>query len=311
MHNSTIDLPHRRSRAERLRHTSRRLLTGGLGAALCATLTIGAAAQANAAPGRHKPIREAAEVGITTAGGGYAGWAARRQQLLHPQSKTAQSVAPESATVTPMASSSSVLGIDVASYQGNVNWSSWWSKGKRFAYVKATEGTSYTNPYFSQQYTGSYNVGMIRGSYHFARPDGAAGSKQAKYFVNHGGGWSKDGKTLPGALDIEDNYAGGRCYGNTDAQNLAWVKSFAKEYKKLTGRYPVIYTNGPFWKDCVGNSTYFKSTSPLWLAYYSSKAPTTFPGGYTYYTFWQYSGSGTDLNRFSAGQSQLKKLATG
>src|SRR5690606_10197780 len=147
---------------------------------------------------------------------------------------------------------SRVYGIDVASYQGNVNWSSWWSKGKRFAYVKATEGTSYKNPYFSQQYTGSYKVGMIRGAYHFARPDGASGAAQARYFVANGGGWSSDGKTLPGALDIEDNYTGGgRCWGNTDAQNRAWIRSFVNEYKRLTGRDVVIYTNKSFWQECV------------------------------------------------------------
>ena len=32
---------------------------------------------------------------------------------------------------------------------------------------KATEGTTYTNPSFTPQYNGSYNIGMIRGAYHF------------------------------------------------------------------------------------------------------------------------------------------------
>ncbi|GAB3809208.1 hypothetical protein GCM10027605_43470 [Micromonospora zhanjiangensis] len=54
-------------------------------------------------------------------------------------------------------------GMDVSNYQGNVNWSAAYSNGARFAYVKATEGTYYTNPSFAQQYNGSYNVGMIRG----------------------------------------------------------------------------------------------------------------------------------------------------
>jgi GH25 family lysozyme M1 (1,4-beta-N-acetylmuramidase) len=34
------------------------------------------------------------------------------------------------------------LGIDVTSYQGNVNWSTLKSKGVSFAYIKATEGTN-------------------------------------------------------------------------------------------------------------------------------------------------------------------------
>ena len=88
-----------------------------------------------------------------------------------------------------------VAGMDVSAHQGNVDWQSWWNQGMRFAYVKATEGTNYTNPYFAQQYNGSYNVGMIRGAYHFALPDRSSGAVQANYFVDHGGGWSRDGKT--------------------------------------------------------------------------------------------------------------------
>ena len=73
--------------------------------------------------------------------------------------------------------------MDVSSHQGNVAWSTLWNSGVRWAYTKATEGTYYTNPYFAQQYNGSYNVGMIRGAYHFATPDTTSGATQANYFV--------------------------------------------------------------------------------------------------------------------------------
>ncbi|NUT54059.1 MAG: lysozyme, partial [Saccharothrix sp.] len=36
-----------------------------------------------------------------------------------------------------------VYGIDVSGHQGNVDWAYWWGQGKRFAYVKATESTTY------------------------------------------------------------------------------------------------------------------------------------------------------------------------
>src|SRR5262249_59689612 len=63
-------------------------------------------------------------------------------------------------TITPYVSG--VPGMDVSSWQGNVNWTAAWNNGARFAYVQATEGTGYTNPYFTQQHNGSYNVGIIR-----------------------------------------------------------------------------------------------------------------------------------------------------
>ena len=45
----------------------------------------------------------------------------------------------------------------------------------------------YINPDFSSQYTGATNAGLIRGGYHFARPDISSGATQANYFLAHGG----------------------------------------------------------------------------------------------------------------------------
>ncbi|MET7435206.1 GH25 family lysozyme, partial [Streptomyces flaveolus] len=92
-------------------------------------------------------------------------------------------------------------GHDVSSHQRRVDWAAARAKGARFVYVKATESTNYRNPYFSGQYSGAREAGLIRGAYHFARPDRSSGAKQAAYFVRHGGDWRADGWTLPPALD--------------------------------------------------------------------------------------------------------------
>ena len=72
---------------------------------------------------------------------------------------------------------------------------------------------AYLDPEFSNNYVAATNAGIIRGGYHFAHPDVSSGATQAQYFLAHGGGWSSDGITLPGALDIEctsspPNYVG-------------------------------------------------------------------------------------------------------
>ncbi len=203
-------------------------------------------------------------------------------------------------------------GMDVSGWQGNVNWSAAWNNGARFAYVKATEGTGYTNPYFAQQYNGSYNVGMRRGAYHFARPDVSGGATQADYFVNHGGGWSADGKTLPGTLDIEYNPYGATCYGLSTASMVSWIKAFSDRYHSRTGRYPVIYSTYNWWYQCTGNRTSFGSTNPLWIARYSTSAGTL-PYGWTFYTFWQNDDAGVfpgDQDIFNGDATRLKVLAT-
>ncbi len=206
-----------------------------------------------------------------------------------------------------------VYGMDVSSYQGNVDWSTAYANGARFAYVKATEGTSYTNPYFAQQYNGSYNVGMIRGAYHFALPGNSSGTAQADYFVDHGGGWSADGKTLPGALDIEYNPYGATCYGLSQSSMVSWIQAFSNEYHARTSRYPTIYSTTDWWTTCTGNSSAFASNSPLWIARYASSAGTL-PAGWSYYTFWQYADSGTfpgDQDQFNGAYDRLQALASG
>ncbi|MEU2115786.1 lysozyme [Streptomyces sp. NPDC016459] len=204
-------------------------------------------------------------------------------------------------------------GVDVSSHQGNVAWSTLWNSGVKWAYVKATEGTYYKNTYFTQQYTGSYNVGMIRGTYHFATPDTTTGAAQADYFVNNGGGWSKDGRTLPGVLDIEWNPYGATCYGKTQAGMVAWIRDFVNRYKYRTGRDAVIYTATSWWTQCTGNYAGFGSTNPLWVARYASTVGEL-PAGWLYYTMWQYTSSGPtvgDHNHFNGDLSRVQALANG
>lgn len=244
------------------------------------------------------PTPAARAAGITGAGTAYMGWSS------HVAGRGGASAA------APMTTGAVTPGIDVSSYQGNVDWASYWSQGKKFAYVKATENTNYTNPYFSEQYSGSSNVGMTRGSYHFATPNTTSGATQANYFVDHGGGWSADGRTLPGALDIEYNPYGATCYGLSQTSMVSWISSFLGTYHSRTGRYPVIYSTFDWWSTCTGNSSAFASLSPFWIARYSSSVGSL-PAGTAYYTFWQYSSSPIDQNYFNGDLSRLHALATG
>ncbi|MPY77935.1 MAG: lysozyme [Actinophytocola sp.] len=203
-----------------------------------------------------------------------------------------------------------IEGIDVSGWQREVDWRHWWDKGKRFAYVKATEGTGYRNPYFTQQYNGSYDVGMIRGAYHFALPDRSSGAAQARYFVDRGGGWSDDGKTLPGALDLEYNPYGGTCYGKGKQVMRAWIADFHDTYRERTGRAPVIYTSTSWWNQCVGDGHGFEKTVPLWVARYADEIGDL-PAGWDTHTFWQYSNDPIDQNVFNGTRKQLEAIAKG
>ncbi|MFJ2557472.1 MULTISPECIES: lysozyme [unclassified Streptomyces] len=204
-------------------------------------------------------------------------------------------------------------GVDVSSHQGNVDWPALWSSGVKWAYVKATEGNYYKNTSFTQQYNGSYNVGMIRGTYHFGTPNDSSGANQANYFVDGGGGWSPDGRTLPGVLDIEWNPYGATCYGKTASQMVDWIRDFVNTYRARTGRDAVIYTATSWWKTCTGNYAGFGTTNPLWIARYDSTVGEL-PAGWGFQTIWQYTSTGPivgDHNRFNGALDRVQALANG
>ena len=207
-------------------------------------------------------------------------------------------------------------GHDVSSYQKRVDWAHARSRGARFVYVKATESTNYRNPYFSQQYNGARKAGLYRGAYHFARPDRSSGARQAAYFVRHGGGWRADGRTLPPALDIEYNPYNKKhkCYGLGWKRMVRWIRSFSNEVKRETGRRPVIYTTTQWWRICTGNSRAFARSHALWIARHGTSRPGKLPGGWRFWTFWQFGTKGRlpgDQNLVNASAGRLRTFARG
>lgn len=216
---------------------------------------------------------------------------------------------------TTVMRASQTPGLDVSHYQGSIDWNAVAAKGAKFVYIKATEGTGYRDPQFGANYNGSYQAGLIRGAYHYGRPDSSGGAKQADYFIANGGGWSDDGKTLPGTLDIEygTDGEGGTCYGKSEADMAGWIKAFSDEYNAKTGRYPMIYTSANWWSQCVGTSGDFSATNPLWVARYSSSVGEL-PYGWDVHTIWQFDNSGTfpgDQDKFNGDYSRVQALAKG
>jgi len=214
----------------------------------------------------------------------------------------------------PAHAASQVQGLDVSSVQnarGAISWSKVKGADQSFVFLKATEGVSYTNPYYASNSSGANSAGLLRGAYHFARPDSSAGDAvaEARYFV------SVIGKSLTGqlppALDLEDSG------GLSSSALITWAKAFLAEVERLTGRVPAIYTGPSFWRSQMANSTSF-SRYPLWIAHYTTGSPSI-PGGWSTYTFWQHTSSfrvagvtgDVDHNLFSGTLAQLRQLAAG
>ncbi|MBW1598603.1 lysozyme [Streptomyces sp. JJ38] len=217
--------------------------------------------------------------------------------------------------ITP-ADTSGVQGIDVSHWQGYINWNSVRAAGIDFAYIKATEGTSFKDSRFGQNYTNAYYAGLVRGAYHFARPNYSSGATQANFFASNGGAWSADSQTLPGVLDIEHNPSGSMCYGLSTTQMRNWIYDFYTTYKYRTGRDIVIYTTASWWNTCTGYWSGMYDKAPLWVAHWHVSSPTI-PSGFPTWTFWQYTATGrvggvsgdVDRNKFNGSMSRLLALA--
>lgn len=206
-----------------------------------------------------------------------------------------------------------LAGSDVASHQhpGSlaINWARVKAAGHHFAIVKATEGISYVNPHYREDSDSMREAGLIRGTYHYALPQYSA-VLQAQHYAAVLATNTTD-LDLPPVLDLEET--GG--LGPVALQ--AWVRTFLATLDTLTGRQTIIYVSPGFWRHQMANTTEF-SERPLWIADYNGgNSPTLpLPGGWTNWTFWQYTGSGwvdgvatpIDLNTFNGTEAQLLAL---
>ena len=290
------------SRLSEKRVPRRLAVAGGIGAsvALIATLVSGTASAA-----KPQPSQDPVPFGQGYMGVGYV----KDAKDFKPDNRATRQ--DTEGTLGPNLSAYPA-GIDVSHYQGSINWKKVKAAGIQFAWIKATEGTTYRDANFSANYLNAYNNKVIRGAYHFARPGNSSGAAQAKYFASHGGAWSRDNLTLPGVLDLE-----GGCAGKSTSAMRSWILDFYNTYKAKTGRDVVIYTSASWWNSCTGRWTGMSKKSPLWAAHWTSASKPTIPAGFPFWTIWQYTDSGrvngisgnVDRDRFNGDRSRLLALA--
>lgn len=197
-----------------------------------------------------------------------------------------------------------VRGVDVSSYQGNIDWPLLASQDVDFAYIKATEGSSSQDPYFSQNWQGASKTNIKTGAYHFFSFE-SAGSTQAKNFIDTVG--TVDGM-LPPAIDVE-------YYGSFTSAETIDVDAVRKELRAmvdiLTEEYgvkPVIYVSESSYKTIVQG--YFEDCGLWYRSVYSG-----IPGDVDW-VFWQYSNRHRlkgydgkevyiDMNVFAGNENEL------
>lgn len=227
----------------------------------------------------------------------------------HVEDPSLSSPTPSAPTLGEWRDGRGLAGFDVSRYQPQVDWVGLVRSGHAFVYVKATEGANHRSPTHDEQRAGAIKVGLVQGAYHYARPGQSSGTLQARFFHANGGAWSADGLTLPGALDLEFAESGEPCHGLAPREMRAWVRDFSDEYRRLSGRIPVIYTKAEVWDTCTGGDTGF-GDHPLWLFDHAA-TPGALPAGWDRPVLWQHTiQDDLDRNVFFGTTEQLAAWAS-
>ena len=121
-----------------------------------------------------------------------------------------------------------IQGMDIARYQGNVDFYKARAAGMHFVFIKATEGKDYLDPSFYDNWRKAQAAGIARGAYHFMTWCSLA-SEQAAWFVQM---VPADPDALPPVLDLEWN--------NHSSCTVKPSKADAVSYTHLT--LPTIYS---------------------------------------------------------------------
>jgi lysozyme len=129
------------------------------------------------------------------------------------------------------------LGIDASHHQGAIDWEAVADDGISFAYLKATEGTSYVDPTFAQHRAEALDLGMRVGGFHYFQLC-SSGAEQASHFASVVGDLD-EGNLLPGAVDLE--LAGSCTTPPARDVLLGEVRTFLEKVDALTGREPIVY----------------------------------------------------------------------
>lgn len=100
---------------------------------------------------------------------------------------------------SPSSSQYPVRGVDVSSYQGEIDWAVLSRQEIQFAFIKATEGSGFTDERFAFNFSEAQKTNLRVGAYHFFSYD-SPGDAQADHFIQTVG--NPEG-TLPPVIDLE------------------------------------------------------------------------------------------------------------
>lgn len=198
-----------------------------------------------------------------------------------------------------------VRGVDVSHYQGDIDWDTLSSQNISFAFIKATEGSSYIDDKYAYNSENARKSGLAVGAYHFFSYD-SPGITQAENFINTVEPFEG---MLPPVIDLEfygDKEKHPPDREDVSAQLNALLEALEKHYR-LT---PIIYVTEKSYELYISGEY---EQYDIWIRNVISKPKLS---DNRVWTFWQftdrarldgYSGEEKyiDLNVFIGGKDEF------
>ncbi|HKX85527.1 MAG TPA: GH25 family lysozyme [Flavobacterium sp.] len=175
-----------------------------------------------------------------------------------------------------------ITGIDISHFQGDeIDYLT--KKGTQLEFVicKATEGITYTDPDFKNNWNMIKQQGFVRGAYHFYHCADDPTQQANNYLAAIGNLSSTD---FPPIVDFEENSIDQGCSKSTIQKNLL---QFLTILEQKTGKKPILYTDTNIGNSEINDPSF--ANYPLWIADYNPGNTPTVPSVWknVSWTLWQ------------------------
>lgn len=151
-----------------------------------------------------------------------------------------------------------VKGVDVSAYQKEIDWKGLEEEGVKFAFIKATEGTTFVDKRFEYNWKEAHRTSMKVGAYHFLTYT-TEGDTQAQNFIDT---VDKKWGMLPPVVDVEFYGEYLKKHPSKD-EMYAILDVVIERFEEEYNRAPIIYTNRSIYKKYISGRY---DDYPVWIS---------------------------------------------
>jgi lysozyme len=213
--------------------------------------------------------------------------------------------------ILPHETTATTTGIDVSEFQNTIDWTQVPGAGVKFAYIRATDGTTIQDSQFAQNWQGAEKAGILVGAYHYFTTTSPVDS-QITNFVSTVK--SVAAGNLAPVLDVEDPAQ----FANVAVSDrIAMIQQWLTGVQDQLHVKPMLYMSSSFAAEQLNNTSQFDSYK-LWVADYTTAPQPDVPQPWKTWDFWQHTDSGTvsgitggvDMDLFNGPEASIPTTST-